>query len=104
MKYFLVFSSQILKKNISCLYVILDSCRIFTPLLNGEFAWKSYSLECVLVNNLVQASILLNILILGFIPKADASRAHHMLLYACSEPLQEPGTVSMFEIFRWFLI
>ena len=29
----------------------------------------------------------------GFTPNADANKAHHMLLYACSEPNEPPGTV-----------
>jgi len=29
----------------------------------------------------------------GFIPSADADRAHHMLLYACNEPMEEEGKV-----------
>merc|ERR1719209_2193917 len=27
----------------------------------------------------------------GFVPHAEANRAHHMLLYACSMPMSEPG-------------
>lgn len=29
----------------------------------------------------------------GFIPKADAHKAHHMLLYSCNQPNQQPGVV-----------
>ena len=27
----------------------------------------------------------------GFVPHAKANKAHHMLLYACSMPMSEPG-------------
>merc|ERR1719278_1254843 len=27
----------------------------------------------------------------GFVPHAEANRAHHMLLYACPMPMSEPG-------------
>ena len=27
----------------------------------------------------------------GFVPHAKANRAHHMLLYACSMPMSQPG-------------
>jgi hypothetical protein len=29
----------------------------------------------------------------GFVPHAKANRAHHMLLYSCGEPNQQPGVV-----------
>jgi len=29
----------------------------------------------------------------GFVPKADAHKAHHMLLYSCDEPNEQPGVV-----------
>jgi len=29
----------------------------------------------------------------GFFPKADAHKAHHMLLYSCDEPNEQPGVV-----------
>ena len=29
----------------------------------------------------------------GFVPTADANKAHHMLLYSCNEPVQPPGSV-----------
>ena len=33
---------------------------------------------------------------LGFVPDADANRAHHMLLYACNDPIEKPGKVILF--------
>merc|ERR1719225_1028388 len=30
----------------------------------------------------------------GFVPHAEANRAHHMLLYACSMPMSEPSPSS----------
>jgi len=32
-----------------------------------------------------------SVYVTGFMPDADANRAHHMLLYSCSEPLEHPG-------------
>ena len=29
----------------------------------------------------------------GFVPHAEANRAHHMLLYSCDTPIQQPGQV-----------
>jgi len=29
----------------------------------------------------------------GFVPSADANKAHHMLLYSCDQPLRQPGEV-----------
>ena len=29
--------------------------------------------------------------ITGFVPHAKANKAHHMLVYACSRPMSEPG-------------
>ena len=34
---------------------------------------------------------------LGFVPDADANRAHHMLLYTCNQPNEQPGKVTKLE-------
>jgi len=34
-----------------------------------------------------------DVFVTGFVPNADANKAHHMLLYSCDQPLKQPGVV-----------
>ena len=40
---------------------------------------------------------------LGFVPDADANRAHHMLLYTCNQPNEQPGKVNLETLRAFFL-
>merc|ERR1719427_1286763 len=59
------------------------------PNLNDSYLCSSFD-----VTKLSQATDTMSELyVTGFVPKADAHKAHHMLLYSCDDPNEKPGIV-----------
>merc|ERR550519_2601687 len=55
------------------------------PLNDDSYLCSSFSVASVSLSS--------SIYVTEFLPNADAARAHHMLLYACEEPVRKPGVV-----------